>query len=127
MAVKCPICGAPLENNVCGYCGYKEESIHSSAAPQIQGNQPIVQQQVIINNQNTRTVPVPVVSKKDKIIALLLCVFLGNFGAHKFYVGKFGAGILYFLTMGLFGFGWFIDCFVIVFGKFKDKYGLPLR
>ena len=27
MAAKCPVCGAPMENNSCGYCGYKEETL----------------------------------------------------------------------------------------------------
>jgi len=31
---------------------------------------------------------------------------LGFFGLHKFYLGKFGMGILYFFTGGLFIIGW---------------------
>ena len=42
-------------------------------------------------------------------VELCLCLFLGWAGAHKFYVGKMGMGILYLLTLGLFGFGWIID------------------
>ena len=38
-----------------------------------------------------------------------LCLFLGWLGAHKFYAGNTGMGILYLLTFGLFGFGWIID------------------
>ena len=38
-----------------------------------------------------------------------LCLFLGWAGAHKFYAKKYGAGVLYLLTFGLFGFGWIID------------------
>ncbi len=35
--------------------------------------------------------------RKDATVAILLALFLGGFGAHKFYLGKTGAGILYLL------------------------------
>lgn len=43
----------------------------------------------------------------------ILCLILGYFGAHKFYDKKYGMGILYFLTFGLFVFGWIIDIFIL--------------
>ena len=55
--------------------------------------------------------------QKNKWVALLLCLFLGVFGAHRFYEGKIGTGILYLLTFGLFGFGVLIDFFKILFRK----------
>lgn len=42
-------------------------------------------------------------------VEFLLCLFLGVFGAHKFYIGKTGMGFLYLFTGGLFGIGWIID------------------
>jgi len=51
---------------------------------------------------------------KNKWVAFFLCLFLGYLGAHKFYEGKAGSGILYLLTFGLFGIGWFIDCIVLL-------------
>ncbi|EIJ2834770.1 TM2 domain-containing protein [Vibrio parahaemolyticus] len=33
--------------------------------------------------------------RKSRIAAALLAFFLGGFGAHKFYLGKIGQGILY--------------------------------
>lgn len=36
--------------------------------------------------------------KKDKVVAALLAWFLGIFGAHKFYLGKTGAGIAYLIA-----------------------------
>ncbi len=34
---------------------------------------------------------------KSKTTAILLTLFLGGFGAHKFYLGQTGLGILYLL------------------------------
>ena len=53
-------------------------------------------------------------NEKNALTEFLLCLFLGVFGAHKFYVGKIGLGILYLFTAGLFGIGWFIDTIVIL-------------
>ena len=34
-------------------------------------------------------------SSKSKVAAALLCFFLGGIGAHKFYFGQVGPGVLY--------------------------------
>lgn len=128
MATKCPVCGAPMENNSCGYCGYKEETIHNSATIPSQPGQPFVQSQVSINNQSIpNSGVVPGVSQKNQMVALLLCIFLGVLGAHRFYVGKIGTGLLYLFTGGLLGIGWIIDIILIAAGSFKDQFDLPLR
>ena len=41
-------------------------------------------------------------SSKSRMVALILCIFFGFFGVHRFYLGKVPTGILYFLTFGLF-------------------------
>lgn len=66
-------------------------------------------------------------SDKRKSTAFILCLLLGYFGAHYFYVGRFGKGFLYCFTFGLFMFGWIKDIFVILFGNFRDNVGAPLR
>jgi len=73
---------------------------------------------IVINNTNTNTnvnrnTNVNGVyggKPKNKWVSFCLCLFLGFFGAHKFYEGKAGTGILYLFTGGLFGIGWLIDC-----------------
>lgn len=46
---------------------------------------------------------------KSRITALVLCFFLGALGIHRFYLGYTGIGVLYLLTLGLFGFGVLVD------------------
>ena len=66
-------------------------------------------------------------SEKGFVPAILLCFFLGTFGAHRFYVGKIGTGILMLLTLGGLGFWVLIDFIMIVIGNFKDSEGRDLK
>lgn len=52
---------------------------------------------------------------KNKWISFFLCLFLGIFGAHKFYEERILLGILYFLTAGLFGIGVIFDLIALFF------------
>lgn len=58
---------------------------------------------------------------KDKTVALLLAIFFGLFGAHRFYVGKIGTGILWLFSGGIFGIGWIIDIVNIIRGSFSKR------
>ena len=40
---------------------------------------------------------------------MLITVFLGFLGVHKFMDGRIGMGFLYLFTMGLGGIGWIVD------------------
>ena len=51
---------------------------------------------------------------KNKWVSFALCLTLGWLGGHKFYEGKAIMGILYLLTFGVFGFGWLIDCILLL-------------
>ena len=52
---------------------------------------------------------------KSKWVSFFLCLFLGVFGAHKFYEGRVLLGILYICTGGLFGIGIIIDLVILFF------------
>lgn len=66
-------------------------------------------------------------SSKSMVAAALLCFFLGVFGIHRFYVGKYLTGILMILTLGGLGIWSLVDLVRIIVGSFKDKEGLPLK
>jgi TM2 domain len=67
-------------------------------------------------------IPTPVVNPSDRnrLTALLLCVFLGWFGAHRFYVGKIGTGLIWLFTLGFMGIGVIYDIIFIATGEFRD-------
>jgi TM2 domain-containing membrane protein YozV len=66
------------------------------------------------------------VSSKSRLVCFLLC-FLGLFGAHRFYVGKIGTGILYLFTAGGLGIWYIVDLIYIIVGDFTDKEGKKVR
>lgn len=88
----CKKCGKQLEDNVdlCPACGTRQST------------------------SGTTVKAVPVKQEKNKWIAFLLCAFFGLVGAHKFYEGKIGMGILYLCTLGLGSIGAIIDFFVLL-------------
>lgn len=106
----CKHCGAKIPEDaiLCTACGRQVEEIKQNAQPA---------PQVVINNSNSNAnVNGAFVGRKlcNKWVSLMLCLFLGFLGAHKFYEGKGGMGILYILTCGLFGIGWIVDIISIL-------------
>ncbi len=57
--------------------------------------------------------------KKSYVTAYILWLFLGIFGVHRFYVGDFFKGILYFFTLGGFIIGWLAD-FVLLQKRIEE-------
>lgn len=110
----CKHCGAaiPMSAVICTHCGCQVEELKQA--------QSAVQPSIVISNTNTSTNanvnPNMMYGKtpRNKWVAFFLCLFLGLVGAHKFYEGKAGMGVLYIFTVGLFGIGWFADCIVLL-------------
>ena len=67
------------------------------------------------------------VSDKGFVPALLLCLLLGGLGAHRFYVGKIGTGVLMLITLGGFGIWTLIDLIMIAVGSFTDADGRAIK
>lgn len=67
------------------------------------------------------------------LIALLLALILGVFGAHRFYVGKTGTAVaMLILSLTLFGMAitgiWaLVDIIMIICGSFTDAKGKKLK
>ncbi len=66
-------------------------------------------------------------SDKSRAIALVLGGCLGIFGAHRYYVGKIGTGILQTLTVGGGGLWWLYDMILVSFGAFTDSEGRRVK
>ncbi len=104
----CQHCGKliPQQAVICTACGGQVQQMQT-AAPNI-----------VVNNTNANTnINRNIGSagrEKNKWVSFMLCLFLGGLGAHKFYEGKTGMGILYLFTMGLFGIGWLIDTIILL-------------
>lgn len=59
-------------------------------------------------------VPQPVQPDRYSVgIAYILLILLGAIGAHRFYIGKVGTGLLYLFTLGLLGVGLIFDLFTL--------------
>ena len=66
-------------------------------------------------------------SDKSRGVALALAVFLGVFGAHRFYVGKVNSGLLMAVTLGGLGIWYLYDCILVGAGQFRDADGRLVR
>lgn len=66
-------------------------------------------------------------SKKSWIVTLILAIFFGYWGFHRFYVGKMKSGWLYLFTMGLGGLGWLVDIALILMNQFSDGSGALIQ
>jgi len=71
--------------------------------------------------------PASVPSEKSRSLAAVLSFAFGVFGAHRFYVGKVGTGVVQLLTLGGLGIWSFIDFLIIMFGEFTDSDGSKIR
>ena len=100
----CPHCGkeAPSDAVVCVGCGRQLQSLKIAATA---GE----------------------ISPKSRLVTSLLAFFLGEFGIHRFYLGKIGTGLAMLFTLGGLGIWAVVDFIMAVAGKMRDSIGLPVR
>lgn len=107
--MRCENCGAPLlkSTKICPYCNQLNDKYEEKPLKKLN--------EAIFEDKNTTDT----LENKDtlikKIVSLILCFTLGYFGAHKFFEGKIGLGILYIFTCGFFGIGVIIDSIMYIF------------
>ena len=152
----CPNCGAPLEGDAssCKFCGWEkpasannsnsegsgiigEKKYCSSCGAQISVKAEIcpkcgVRQKTTLSSimsDNEALKSDSSVSEKSRTASLLLCLFLGLVGGHRFYVGKTGTAILQLLLCwtGITEIWAIIDFINICCGNFTDKEGKKIK
>jgi len=107
--VYCPQCGAGMEadQQYCTGCGWDAEKPDDPSPPP-ERRLP----------DSPRQLGPP--SNANRMTALLLALFVGWLGAHRFYVNRPLSGLVWFVTLGFFGIGVIYDLVLISTGEFRD-------
>lgn len=106
----CSKCGKEIDDEavVCVHCGVPTSNYNKTNEPQ----------NIVINNINSNVNENNAAANgnlKNKWISLVLCIFLGFLGFHKFYENKILLGFVYAFTGGLFGIGILVDFITLLF------------
>ena len=126
----CPECGKALSNNskstyvgkykTCQNCGEQmpEDAFYCLCCGMTFDNQAIDFEDIkklVINTGKPQRREIDTTEGvwKNKWVSLILCVFFGVFGIHRFYEEKKITGFIYLFTFGLLGFGWLFDIILI--------------
>ena len=126
---KCKSCGSKkyekIDDNTyrCAYCGCEESILPDAEDRNKSGETAKMQDANDLNGHGEEEIKF--FNKLNdkvvyKIIMLLMVIFLGYLGIHKFLEKKIFLGILYIFTGGLFGIGWFIDIVVYASDLIKE-------
>ena len=122
---KCTQCGAALKNYVngkavCEYCGstFYDDSFRSEDGAIKKSINELKElfstQQKNKTQETAATTSTQQKGYKNKYISILLCLFFGWIGAHRFYEGKFVSAIVYMFSYGLFFVGIIIDLIILL-------------
>lgn len=109
----CPYCSQEIEVNakVCTHCGRKieEEKIKKETTSKSSESTTEAYEDQLYGAMGLKKI-----GPFNKWITLVLCVFLGIFGAHKLYERKYTMAVLYLVTGGFCGLGILLDIFLIL-------------
>ena len=110
----CSNCGQVIDARaeICPKCGVRQA--YTSPPPPSFG-------------YNTGAANDPSISDKDWLTTLLLCIFLGYLGVHRFYTGNTLYGILQLITLGGCGIWTLIDFILLLTGGYQDDKGKYLK
>jgi TM2 domain/Double zinc ribbon len=111
-AIMCVACGTPplAGDNFCYNC--KAATVSSTSICMKCG----------VGMKNTTSISNEI-DGKDWTTALILCLFLGLLGVHRFYTKNTGIGVIQLLTFGGFGIWVLLDFISILTNSFKDADG----
>lgn len=115
-----------MKNDNEKYCVHCGEIIDAKAeiCPKCGVRQPVM----YANSDNFSSYQRPVQHTDERwLTVLLLAIFLGELGVHRFYVGKIGTGILQLITLGGCGIWWLIDVIMVVTNNFSDDEGRKIH
>ena len=115
----CPKCD--IKPNECPICHTKLQSDKTIQCPICHSNWKEKIEPVKSESE------VSIKSDKDYVAMILLCLFVGGLGIHRFYSGKIGTGILMLLTLGGLGIWAIIDLVMIITENFEDSEGLVIK
>lgn len=115
----CPECGAKVGvgNRFCGHCGqavYPEDEYCANCHAPLKD---------VYRDEHRSTDSNYLPADKDKVVAILLCLFLGGLGIHNFYLGETKKGIIRIvftvLVCGLGELFALIDLILLIVGSYK--------
>ena len=131
--MSCPSCGSRMkkEAQICLKCGVRPADVWAKGDANFChacGNRINKGAKICLKCGVSVPDSVPAnLNGKSWLTTLLLCIFVGCFGIHRFYSGHIGIGIVQLLTGGACGIWWLIDFILILTGAYKDSKGNPLN
>lgn len=98
--IQCPFCEAGISSTArkCRYCGeWVARQCDRCRTPirdewAARGRCAECSRQALVEHTGA-----PLTGRRDRVTAALFALLLGGFGAHKFYLGRTGMGLVYFL------------------------------
>lgn len=121
---KCDSCGSKRcikvdDGYKCEYCGSIQDVI---MPPEPEIKEPETNNVDYDNAEQQATTQLSG-RQKSILIRLIICLFAGYFGVHKFLEGRILTGIIYLCTGGLFGIGITIDVVRYILKLVESKHG----